>query len=91
MNAKTVLQTMELIAYELAEAETLGRKALKHRANAMRMLGAMHREFSHALDEAKSASKISARQVAVPEETSVAAGSLTLGSGARRQRIIDTK
>lgn len=66
MNAKTVLQNMELIAYELAEAETLARKAFKHRANAMRLLGAMHCEFSHALDDANAA-KLSARQVAVPE------------------------
>jgi len=66
MNAKTILQTMELIAYELAAAETATRQAMKHRANSMRMLGAMHREFSDAL-EAANAAKLSASRVAVPE------------------------
>ena len=66
MNAKTVLQNMELIAYELSAAETSTRQAMHHRAKAMRMLGAMHREFSEALESANAA-KLSARQVAVPE------------------------
>jgi len=66
MNAKTILQNMELIAYELAAADTSTRQAMHHRAKAMKMLGAMHCEFSLALDDANAA-KLSARQVAVPE------------------------
>ena len=66
MNAKYILQTMELIAYELASAETATRQALHHRAKAMKMLGAMHAEFSDALETANEA-KLSARRVAVPD------------------------
>lgn len=83
MNAQTILQNMELIAYELAAAETCARQGLRHRTIAMKLLGAMHAEFADALDaanESKAAAQrktmhaefaeaatISARQVAESE------------------------
>jgi hypothetical protein len=62
MNAKTILSNMELIAYELAAAETCARQGLRHRAIAMKLLGAMHCEFSDALDAAAEAKAVAQRK-----------------------------
>jgi hypothetical protein len=66
MNPKTICDTMALIAYELACAESFDRKAAKHRATAMRLQGEIHAEFSKALAVANER-KLSACRVAVPE------------------------
>ena len=51
MNPRKMMQMMELVAYELAEAETHERKALAHRREAMSLQGAVHAEFKAALTE----------------------------------------
>ena len=52
MSPKSLLNTMELVAYELACAETCERKALSHRREAMSLQAAVYAEFKAAVDEA---------------------------------------
>lgn len=51
MNAVTLMKDMELVAYELAEAETHERIAARHRREAVRIQAAVHAEFKAALVE----------------------------------------
>ena len=51
MNAVSLMKDMELVAYELACAETYERIAARHRREAVRIQAAVHAEFKAALTE----------------------------------------
>jgi hypothetical protein len=51
MSPVSLMKTMELVAYELACAETHERKAASHRREAISLQAAVHAEFKAALTE----------------------------------------
>lgn len=53
MSPVALMKTMELVAYELAEAEAHERRAASHRREAMSLQAAVHAEFKSALYEAQ--------------------------------------
>lgn len=53
MNPHRMVNLMELVAYELAEAEAHERRARRHRREAMSLQGAVHAEFRAAMATAE--------------------------------------
>lgn len=53
MSPVSLMKTMELVAYELAEAEAHERRAARHRREAMSLQAAVYAEFKGALYEAQ--------------------------------------
>jgi len=51
MSPVSLMKTMELVAYELAEAEAHERRAARHRREAMSLQSAVYAEFKAALYE----------------------------------------